>query len=128
LDDLGYVSQTREETKVLFTIFAERYERGSVMISSNLVFSKWDQIFQDPMTAMAVVDRLGHQYVVQEFAGESHRSTKETRGKIGQTTGENDQTEELSRGGNSPLSHHRTCLLWHTAVPVTRVSPAHIFL
>lgn len=94
LDDLGYVSQTREEMEVLFTFFAERYERGSVMISSNLVFSKWDQIFQDPMTAMAVVDRLVHHSVVLEFAGESQRSTKETRGKIGQTTGENDQTEE----------------------------------
>ena len=44
---------------VLFTFLAERYERRSVMPSSNLVFSKWDQIFKDPMTTMAAVDRLG---------------------------------------------------------------------
>ena len=53
------MQQTREEMEVLFTFLAERYERRSVMISSNLVFSKWERIFQDPMTAMAAVDRLG---------------------------------------------------------------------
>jgi len=58
LDDLGYVKQDREEMEVLFTFLAERYERRSVMLSSNLVFSKWDQIFKDPMTTMAAVDRL----------------------------------------------------------------------
>lgn len=76
IDDLGYVRQTREEMEVLFTFFAERYEQGSVMISSNLVFSKWDQIFQDPMTAMAAVDRLVHHSVVLEFGGESLRTPK----------------------------------------------------
>lgn len=76
LDDLGYVKQTREEMEVLFTFFAERYERGSVMISSNRVFSEWDQIFHDPMTAMAAVDRLVHHSVLLEFGGSSYRATK----------------------------------------------------
>ena len=58
LDDIGYVQQSREEMEVLFTFLAERYERRSVMISSNLVFSKWDQIFKDPLTTMAAVDRV----------------------------------------------------------------------
>jgi DNA replication protein DnaC len=49
LDDIGYVQQSREEMEVLFTFLAERYERRSLMISSNLVFSKWDQIFKDPL-------------------------------------------------------------------------------
>jgi DNA replication protein DnaC len=48
LDDIGYVQQDREETEVLFTFLAERYERRSVMITSNLVFSRWDQIFKGP--------------------------------------------------------------------------------
>ena len=52
LDDLGYVQQSREEMEVLFTFLAERYERRSVLISSNLVFSQWDKIFQDPMTTI----------------------------------------------------------------------------
>lgn len=73
LDDIGYIQQDREEMEVLFTFLAERYERRSVMISSNLVFSKWDQIFKDPMTTMAAIDRLVHHAVILEFNGESHR-------------------------------------------------------
>ena len=74
LDDLGYVQQSREEMEVLFTFLAERYERRSVMISSNLVFSKWDQIFKDPLTTMAAVDRLVHHSVILEFGGTSKRA------------------------------------------------------
>ena len=77
---LGYVQQTREEMEVLFTFFAERYERRSVMISSNLVFSQWERIFQDPMTAMAAVDRLVHHSVILEFGGESQRGPKNQKG------------------------------------------------
>jgi DNA replication protein DnaC len=73
LDDLGYVQQSREEMEVLFTFLAERYERRSVWISSNLVFSKWDQIFKDPMTTMAAVDRLVHHAIILEFDGETRR-------------------------------------------------------
>ena len=73
LDDLGYVQQAREEMEVLFTFLAERYERRSVLLSSNLVFSKWDQIFKDPMTTMAAVDRLVHHAIILEFDGESRR-------------------------------------------------------
>ena len=76
LDDLGYVQQSREEMEVLFTFLAERYERRSVMISSNLVFSKWDQIFKDPMTTMAAVDRLVHHAVIIEFDNDSVRATQ----------------------------------------------------
>lgn len=75
LDDIGYVQHSREEMEVLFTFFAERYERGSVMISSNLVFSQWEKIFHDPMTAMAAIDRLVHHSVILEFSGPSHRAS-----------------------------------------------------
>lgn len=73
LDDLGYVKQDREEMEVLFTFLAERYERKSVLLSSNLVFSKWDQIFKDPMTTMAAIDRLVHHAIFLEFTGETMR-------------------------------------------------------
>lgn len=74
LDELGYVKQTREEMEILFTFIAERYERRSLMISSNRVFSEWDQIFHDPMTAMAAVDRLVHHSVLLEFSNASYRA------------------------------------------------------
>jgi DNA replication protein DnaC len=74
LDDLGYVQQSREEMEVLFQFLAERYERKSVVITSNLVFSQWDQIFKDPMTTMAAVDRLVHHATILEFSGDSLRA------------------------------------------------------
>jgi DNA replication protein DnaC len=76
LDDIGYVAQSREEMEVLFTLLAERYERRSVLISSNLVFSQWDQIFKDPLTTMAAVDRLVHHSIILEFDGASRRVSK----------------------------------------------------
>jgi DNA replication protein DnaC len=74
LDDIGYVQQDREEMEVLFTLLAERYERRSVMITSNLVFSQWDQIFKDAMTTAAAIDRVVHHSVILELTGKSFRS------------------------------------------------------
>ena len=74
LDDLGYIQQDRAEMEVLFTFLAERYERRSVIITSNLVFSQWDRIFKDPMTTAAAIDRVVHHSVILEMTGESHRS------------------------------------------------------
>lgn len=74
LDDIGYVQQDRAEMEVLFTFFAERYERKSIMITSNLVFSQWDQIFKDPMTTAAAIDRLIHHATIIELNGESFRN------------------------------------------------------
>ena len=74
LDDIGYVQQSRDEMEVLFTFLAERYEKKSVVITSNLVFSQWDQIFKDPMTTMAAIDRLVHHATILEFNGDSHRA------------------------------------------------------
>lgn len=83
LDDIGYVQQSREEMDVLFTQLAERYERKSLQISSNLVFSQWDQIFKDPLTTMAAIDRLVHHSNILEFDGASQRIKKaaESTGK-----------------------------------------------
>ena len=57
LDDLGYVQQSQQEMEVLFTLLAYRYERGSLMITSNLPFSQWEAIFKNPMTTAAAIDR-----------------------------------------------------------------------
>lgn len=78
LDDIGYVRQDAEQVEVLFTLMAERYERRSMMITSNLVFSKWDRIFKDPMTTAAAIDRLVHHSAVLEFDVTSYRSEEKT--------------------------------------------------
>jgi DNA replication protein DnaC len=83
IDDLGYVQQSREEMEVLFTLMAERYERGSILVTSNLAFSQWEQIFKDPMTTAAVIDRLVHHSVIMEMNVPSYRaeSAKRTKGQ-----------------------------------------------
>ena len=60
--------------EVLFTLFAQRYERRSVVITLNLVFSQWDRIFKDPMTTAAAIDRLVHHATIIEMTGPSQRS------------------------------------------------------
>jgi DNA replication protein DnaC len=74
LDDIGYVQKSREEMEVLFSLLAYRYERGSVMVTSNLVFSKWEQIFKDPMTTAAVIDRMVHHSVIMDMNLSSYRA------------------------------------------------------
>jgi DNA replication protein DnaC len=89
LDDIGYVQQSREEMEVLFTLLAERYERKSVVITTNLVFSEWERIFKDPMTTLAALDRVIHHSVVLDMTG-----VASYRAKQAQT----EQAKQKSRG------------------------------
>jgi DNA replication protein DnaC len=73
IDDIGYVQQDQKEMEVLFTLLAERYERGSVIITSNLSFSKWENIFKDPMMTAAAIDRIVHHSVIMELNIDSYR-------------------------------------------------------
>ena len=86
IDDIGYIQQDREEMEVLFTLLAERYERRSVMITTNLVFSKWEQIFKDPMTTAAAVDRLVHHSVILELSLKSSYRAEKALEKMGLKT------------------------------------------
>src|SRR5262245_19947894 len=76
IDDLGYVQQSPEEAEVLFTLLAERHERRSVLITSNLVFSHWERIFKDQMATAAAIDRLVHHAVILEFDVSSFRTDR----------------------------------------------------
>jgi DNA replication protein DnaC len=86
LDDIGYVQYSREEMEVLFALLAERYERGSVVLTSNLAFSGWETIFKDPMTTAAAIDRLVHHSVILELNVPSYRA--EQAKKAGQKPSE----------------------------------------
>jgi DNA replication protein DnaC len=88
IDDIGYVQQDRSEMEVLFTLLADRYERGSVMITSNLPFSKWENIFKDPMVTAAAIDRLVHHSVILELNIPSYR-VAEAKDKKNKNTGGN---------------------------------------
>lgn len=84
IDELGYIPFEREATDLLFQVVSNKYERGSVGITTNLAFPDWTQVFPDKMAASAVVDRLVHHGIVFELSGKSHRlrSRKEVGAKV----------------------------------------------
>ncbi len=88
IDEMGYVQQSREEMEVLFTLLAERYERGSVLLTSNLPFSKWEGIFKDPMTTAAAIDRLVHHSIILELNIPSYRMEQAQRDRASATSAE----------------------------------------
>ncbi len=102
LDDIGYVQQSRDEMEVLFTFLSERYERKSVVITSNLVFSEWNRIFKDPMTTAAAIDRLVHHSVIIELTGHSVRA---------------DQAEDALKEGGTTVSSAIATTIPTTTIP-----------
>jgi len=86
LDDIGYVQHDRDEMEVLFTLLAERYERKSVILTTNLVFSEWTRIFKDPLTTLAAIDRVVHHSVILDLMGVESYRAKEA-GTTQQTNG-----------------------------------------
>lgn len=126
LDDIGYVQHDRDEMEVLFTFLAERYERKSVMITTNLVFSEWERIFKDPMTTMAAIDRLVHHSVIldmmsvesyrAEAASQQHLSSARPKkssskrvilGEVATSLRDSDTSStDPSQGPHTPASEH----------------------
>ena len=94
LDDIGYVQHDRDEMEVLFTFLSERYERKSVLITTNLVFSEWERIFKNPMTTLAAIDRVIHHCVILDMmAVDSYRAHQATHQHL-------PQREEANIGTN----------------------------
>lgn len=73
VDELGYLSFSRAGAELLFQVFAERYERRSLLITSNLPFGEWGQVFQGERMTAALLDRLTHKCHIFEMNGESYR-------------------------------------------------------
>jgi DNA replication protein DnaC len=99
LDDIGYVQQAPEEVEVLFTLLAERYERRSLVITSNLVFSAWDRIFKNPMTTAAAIDRVIHHAVILEFGEEIKSFRGEGAGNKATSKPKKETASRARRGG-----------------------------
>lgn len=93
LDDIGYVQQSADEVEVLFTLMAERYERRSMIITSNLLFSQWDQVFKNPMTTAAAIDRAVHHAIILEFNVKSYRAEEAENRQQSSPNSESDKNE-----------------------------------
>jgi DNA replication protein DnaC len=80
-DELGYLSFSRSGAELLFQVFAERYERRSLLVTSNLAFGEWDQVFQGERMTAALLDRLTHRCHIFEMNGESYRFRESMKAK-----------------------------------------------
>jgi len=81
VDDIGYIQQSRDEMEVLFTFIGERYERRTLMLTSNLVFSQWDRIFKDTLTTAAAIDRVVHHSTILELTAKNSYRADSARKK-----------------------------------------------
>lgn len=103
LDDIGYVQQDRSEMEVFFTLLSERYERRSVMISTNLVFSEWERIFKDPLTTIAAIDRVVHHSVivdlmsVESFRAQAAQAAQQPAKEAPAVTGQDNVTTKRQK-------------------------------
>src|SRR6266542_3494173 len=105
LDDIGSVQHNRDEMEVLFTFLAERYERKSVMITTNLVFSEWERIFKDPMTTMAAIDRLVHHSVILDrMSVESYRAEEASQQHLLSSRPKKSSSRQTAYDASSPIS------------------------
>jgi DNA replication protein DnaC len=81
LDELGYVPFSKEGSELLFQVLAERYEKGSIVITTNLGFADWTQVFGDPIMTAALLDRLTHKASIITCNWESYRLKQSLKGK-----------------------------------------------
>jgi DNA replication protein DnaC len=85
-DELGYVTLSRGGVELLFRVFGDRYERASILITSNLPFGEWNQIFQGERMTAALLDRLTHRCHIFQMNGESYRFRESMKQKKGKKT------------------------------------------
>ena len=81
IDELGYVPFSREGSELLFQVLAERHEKGSVILTTNLGFADWTQVFGDPVMTAALLDRLTHKAHIINCTWESYRLKQSLKGK-----------------------------------------------
>ncbi len=111
-DELGYVTMSRGEVELLFRVFADRYERGSILVTSNLPFSEWGQVFQGERMTAALLDRLCHHCHIFEMNGESYRFRESMKTKKGR-----------KRDFSTIAGDYRSLARWSTFIVSARGGP-----
>ncbi len=86
LDEVGFVPFSKAGAELLFGLLTDRYERGSVLVTTNLDFASWTEVFGDPRLTAALLDRLTHRCHIVEFEGDSFRFKESLRRQAQATT------------------------------------------
>ena len=88
IDELGFVPLSKTGAELLFEVFSQRYERGSVLVTSNLPFDEWTEVFGSERLTGALLDRLTHRVHILEMNGESYRLKQSRRAKAAPMNGD----------------------------------------
>lgn len=88
LDELGYVSFDKEGSEILFNLISNRINAGSIIITTNLLFDRWEEIFKDPILTTVIVDRLAFKFHIINMSGDSYR-IKETKNWLNKKSNSN---------------------------------------
>jgi DNA replication protein DnaC len=97
LDEMGYLPLSRDEASLFFRLLVRRYERGSLIVTSNKSFIDWGEIFNDQVLATAILDRLLHHATTLNIKGESYRLREKRRaGLLSRTTEAKPEAEEAA--------------------------------
>ena len=92
IDELGFVPLSRTGAELLFEVFSQRYERGSIMVTTNLPFDEWTEVFGSERLTGALLDRLTHHVHILEMNGESYRLKRNRENAASQAPDEPDET------------------------------------
>lgn len=105
LDELGYLPLTREDASLFFRMVVRRYERASLIVTSNKSFLDWGEVFSDPVLATAILDRLLHHATTVNIKGESYRLKEKRRaGLLGRPRNESEAGKEERNDAKEPVT------------------------
>lgn len=97
IDEIGYLPLSQLEASLFFRLITRRYERASLIVTSNKSFLDWGEVFNDPVLATAVLDRFLHHATTLNIKGESYRlKEKRKAGLLGRSKNDQIEEEELS--------------------------------
>ena len=106
IDELGFVPLSPTGAELLFEVFSQRYERGSILVTTNLPFDEWTEVFGSERLTGALLDRLTHHVHILEMNGESYRLMRSREGVVSQTQDEPHEEQVASRPSRpSSLTH-----------------------
>ena len=91
IDELGFVPLSRTGAELLFEVFSQRYERGSILVTTNLPFDEWTEVFGSERLTGALLDRLTHHVHILEMNGESYRLKRNRENAASQAPDEPDE-------------------------------------
>ncbi|RLB09341.1 MAG: AAA family ATPase, partial [Deltaproteobacteria bacterium] len=81
IDEIGYMPITKEQANLLYQLISMRYEKGSIILTSNYSFEEWGKVFQDDMVAAAIIDRIVHHARIFYINGASYRLKNKLKNK-----------------------------------------------